>query len=169
MSIFDTLTREHGVMLGLTARVERAFRGGRDDGEGRRCLLVLHHALNLHEEIEDLLIGPADQDASPELARALSRIALQHAEIVSLRNETRELLGRAGRRDESAPRLIILSLMLARRLRAHFQSEELLLWPLLAGCGGRSVGRSLARRAEKGVADLQKCVHELERAAVEYL
>ena len=169
MSIFETLTREHGVMLGLTARVERAFRGGRDDGEGRRCLLVLHHALALHEEIEDLVVGPAGKDASPELARALCRIALQHAEIVSLRDETRALLGRADCRDESTPRLTVLSLLLARRLRAHFQSEELRLWPLLAGSGGRSVGRSLARRAEKGVADLQKHVRELERATVEYL
>lgn len=162
MSIFETLTREHRVMRGLTAKVERAFR--LDEGDAaRRGLLVLCRALSLHEDIEDLLVEPAGPNTPPELADALSLVERQHAEIVSLIDEALELI-RRGRGDEAA-RLKVLALVLARLLRAHFQTEEVRLWPVLAFRTSRSVERSLARRAEQGVADLEKEVFELGRAS----
>lgn len=168
MSIFETLTREHEVMRGLVARVEKAFRGG-DAEEGRRCLLILYHALALHEEIENLVCEPAEADAGPALASALLQVERQHEVIENLRDETRDILDKADLRVESVNRLRVLVLLLARRLRAHFRAEEMSLWPLLSARCGRSVGRSLDRRALQGVADLERSVNNLDRTTAEYL
>lgn len=162
MTIFDSLNREHGLLRGLASRVEKALKRRRDE-EVRGALTALEAALARHEEIEDLVMGPAERASDPALEREMRRTALQHAGLETIREEMRALLSTDGGPGEADGRLAVLAALLVRRLRAHFLSEEKSLWPLLAKRAGRSIERSLANRAERELEELAEELRTIER------
>ena len=167
-SIFLSLAEEHRILLRLADAVEAAWK--RDDERAvaavRRALLILHRALERHEEIEETLF-PGRRRVAPEAAPIAALVKAQHREIGALRHEVEALLGRADA--AGGENLKTLSLVLVRRLRAHFETEESRLWPLFGALPGRSVFRTLARRARSQVQSLERDVSQYRAVVDTYL
>ena len=162
-----SLADEHAVLLSLADAVEAAWK--REDGSaveaGRRALLILHRALERHEKIEENLFFGRAVPRGAASVKAL--VKAEHREIGELRREVEELLGRAG--TPGGEDLRTAALVLVRRLRAHFKTEESLLRPLFGALPGRSAGRARARRARAQVRSLERDVSGYKAVLDQYL
>lgn len=158
MSVFKALAEEHGLLLVLVGRLERA-----SDARDARCLLlVLLRALEAHENLEHLVF---DED-TPATA-ALANVERQHASLNVLRAEVQALLQDIGREHDDALRTMTRSL--ARLLRRHFEDEERTLWPSFNASAGRSRLHRLGRLARAQVQAMKKELDGYRIAVEDYL
>ena len=148
MRVLKALAQEHRIFLRLIGRIERALSAGEDAAraEVRESLLVLLPALDKHEEIEESAFsacGPI-----PGAGRIEEELEHEHGRVRALRTEVREALGGVDRGWDAFKPLV---LALTRKLRGHFQIEELRLWPRYARAMGRSRDRTLGGRVDQEV------------------
>ncbi|MFI5362096.1 MAG: hypothetical protein ACHQ49_09020 [Elusimicrobiota bacterium] len=159
--LLRSLTDERAILLRLTDAVEEAWR--RDDERAprarRSALIVLHRALALHAEIEDIVFS-----GRPARGRAAARIAAavgaRRETIRELRGETERLLDRLGPGD--GDELKPAATAFAQFLRSHLRLDET-PWPLLSVHPGRFVFSVFARAAADKVRALASEVSAYER------
>lgn len=158
MSVFKSLAEEHGLLLVLAGRLERAC-----DAKDARCLLlVLLRALEAHENLEHLVV-----DEESPTSGASAHIERQHAALRVLRAEALELLRDLGRKHDAAVRALIHRL--TRTLRRHFQDEERTLWPSIHASAGRSRLQRLDRLARAQVQAMKIELDSYRIAVEDYL
>ncbi len=170
MSVFKSLTAEHRLLWGLVVRLEAAIQE-KDERVARReargVLLVLLHALEGHQALEDLVFESAGDAASPEALQALAFAGRQHEGLEALRAEASGLLEKAAGPDLAALRP--LAARLSAALRAHFETEERELWPCWNAAASRSSLRALEHRAAHRVEALKRELRGLWAGVDEYL
>ncbi|MBI3553395.1 MAG: hemerythrin domain-containing protein [Elusimicrobia bacterium] len=159
MSVLDTLSGEHALFVGLVKDLQNGLKY--DEETARRLvrdvLLILLPALEKHEQIEDLVFGGASwpgrstQRVAAELNKEHWRIALLRGELTELMKESSQCP--FGRYQEKVMELAV-------KLHEHFLMEETRLWPRYRELAGRSVNRSLERRAQE---QLKRLLREVER------
>lgn len=150
MSIFDSLSREHALLLKLVARLERAA-AERDERaaarETRNILLVLFKALEAHQRLEHLVYDESPDLPTPAAYRALAKVGKQHKDLTALREEVVAILNTMT--PEGGAAIRELSLRLAGMLRRLIDQEERTLWPSFNAYAGRSTLHRLARQAHE--------------------
>ncbi len=160
MSVFDSLSREHALLLMLVKHLERAV-GERDERtaarETRNILLVLFKALKAHENLETLVFEDSPEAPSPAAYKALAGIETQHRTLHELQKEAETILNTLT--PEGGASIRELSLRLARLLRRHFDEEERLLWPSFNAYAGRSTMHRLSRQAREQYRAMEREVH----------
>lgn len=148
MSVFDSLSKEHALLLKLVGRLERAA-AEKDERsaarETRNILLVLFKALKAHENLENLVFEDSPEAPSPAAYKALASVESQHRTLNDLQHEAETILNTLT--PEGGASIRELSLRLAGLLRRHFEEEERLLWPSFNAYAGRSTLHRLARQA----------------------
>ena len=95
MSLFKALSEEHGLLLVLVGRLERAT----DTKDARNLLLVLLRALEAHENLEHLVF-----DAKTKPSASLTHVERQHKVLGSLRAEALALLQGLAQENDAAVR-----------------------------------------------------------------
>jgi hemerythrin-like domain-containing protein len=159
MSVFDSLSKEHALLLKLVGRLERAA-GERDERlaarEIRNILLVLFKALKAHEELENLVFAESPEAPSPSAYKALASIESQHRALNELQKEAETILNTLT--PEGGSTIRELSLRLASLLRRHFDEEERTLWPSFNAYAGRSMLHRLARQAREQFRTMERDV-----------
>lgn len=149
MSVFDSLSGEHALLLKLVDRLERAAEE-RDERvaarETRNLLLVLFKALEAHQTLEHLVYDESPEPPTPAAYRALTQVHKQHEAVAMLRREAASLLNTLTPEGGGAVRR--LSTELAAMLRRLIAEEENTLWPSFHAYAGRSTLHRLGRRAE---------------------
>lgn len=156
MSVFDSLAREHELLLRLVGRLERA--AAEPDAraavrETRGILLVLLKALEAHEGLEHQIFEESPEAPSPSAYKALAGVESQHRTLAALREEASALLG--GITPDGGEPIRDLALRLARLLRRHFAEEERTLWPSFNAYAGRSTLHRLSRQAREQALAMQ--------------
>jgi hemerythrin-like domain-containing protein len=157
MSVLDTLAAEHALFERLLREFKEALRYDPDTARRqlRDTLLVLIPALESHEELEDLIFGRAAEKGGRHVFSELSR---EHRRIDLLRRELVDAMRDASECPFDTLKELILQL--TARVRQHFLVEELRLWPRYRELVGRSISRSLERRAQD---QFKRLVREMER------
>ena len=158
MSVFKALAQEHGLLLALVGRLERAS----DEKDARALLLVLLRALEAHENLEHLIF---DEAAKP--SAALAHVERQHRALNALRAEALALLQDLGRENDAAVKGLIRRL--ARLLRGHFHDEERTLWPGFNASAERSRLHRLGRLARAQVKAMKLELDGYRIAVEDYL
>jgi hemerythrin-like domain-containing protein len=157
MSVFDSLSQEHALLLRLVGRLERAA-AERDERvaarETRNILLVLFKALKAHEDLENLIFDESPDAPSPAAYKALASVESQHRTLNELQKEAETLLDTLT--PEGGASIRELSLRLASLLRRHFDEEERTLWPSFNAYVGRSTMHRLARQARDQFRDMER-------------
>lgn len=157
MSVFDSLSREHALLLKLVGGLERAA-AERDERvaarETRNILLVLFKALKAHENLENLIFDESPDAPSPAAYKALASVESQHRDLNELQREAETLLNTLT--PEGGATIRELSLRLATLLRRHFDEEERTLWPSFNAYVGRSTMHRLARQAREQFRDMER-------------
>lgn len=120
----------------------------------RRTLATLLGALERHDALEDRLAGDCRNGSPAEEVWARELVDAQHGGLRELRREIAHVL--AHEDHSTLPRLKTLTELLADKLRWHFETEEMLLWPLLVKRRSRSIGASLGRDAADNARLLEK-------------
>lgn len=168
MSVLKSLAEEHRVFRGLIGRIERALDLPEQlmRSEILEALLVLLPALERHEEIEDLAFSEPRYRKSPGAAALLKELEYQHRDVERLRKEIDASLKLDDLPVEEVRRLASL---LAKRLTAHFATEERRLWPHYERTMSRTLDRSIGRRTRGEVRKLAQQTDETRRAVSDYL
>jgi len=150
MSVFDSLSKEHELLLKLVTRLERAA-DERDERtaarEMRNILLVLFKALEAHQRLEHLVYDESPDLPSPAAYRAMARVEQQHKDLTGLREEAVSILNTMTPEGGSAIRE--LSLRLGGLMRRLIDQEERTLWPSFNAYAGRSTLHRLSRQAHE--------------------
>lgn len=160
MSVFDSLSKEHALLLKLVASLDRAA-DERDERtaarEMRNVLLVLFKALEAHQRLEHLVYDESPDLPTPAAYGALSRVEKQHKDLTALREEAVAILntmtpeGGASIRD-LAHRLGVL-------LRRLIDEEERTLWPSFNSYARRSTLHRLSRQAQEQYREMEREVN----------
>lgn len=155
--MLDTLAGEHALFERLLLDLKEDLRYDPDTARRllRGTLLVLIPALESHEELEDLVFSQAAQRGG---RAALSELNKEHRRVALLRKELVDAMRDIS--DFPFDKLREMVLLLAAKLRQHFMLEELRLWPRYRELVGRSVNRSLERRAQE---QLKRFLRDVER------
>ncbi|PIR15741.1 MAG: hypothetical protein COV48_12675 [Elusimicrobia bacterium CG11_big_fil_rev_8_21_14_0_20_64_6] len=160
MSVFDSLSQEHALLLKLVGRLERAA-AEKDERvsarEMRNILLVLFKALEAHEGLERLIFDDSPDLPSAAAYKALASVEHQHQALTDLRKESLALL--ASITPEATPAIRDLALRLASLLRRHFDEEERTLWPSFNACAGRSTLHRLSRQAHDQYVTMERDIN----------
>lgn len=160
MSVFDSLSKEHALLLRLIGRLERAadVRDARVAArETRNILLVLFKALEAHQRLEHLIYDESPEMPTPAAYKALARIESQHQALTELREEAAALLGSIS--PEGGTSIRELSLRLADLLRHLIDEEERTLWPSFNAYAGRSTLHRLSRQAHEQYTEMERDVN----------
>lgn len=160
MSVFDSLTQEHAVLLKLVGCLERAadVRGGRVAArETRNILLVLFKALEAHQRLEHLIYDESPELPTPAAYKALASVESQHRAVAALRDEAASLLSSIT--PEGGASIRELSLRLANLLRHLIDEEERKLWPSFNAYAGRSTLHRLSRQAHMQCLKMERDVN----------
>lgn len=159
MSVLDVLAGEHVLFRRLIGDLQRVLRFEEDAArrEARDVLLVLLPALERHQELEDLVFGPA-AEGSRVHAKVVAELNKEHWRIALLRAELLEAMKESGAMSCEAFRKKTLELVV--KLRMHFEMEETRLWGRLRELSGRGIDKSIERRARE---QLRKLLRESER------
>lgn len=144
MSVFESLAKEHALLLKLIDRLERAT-----VPETSLLLTVLFKALDAHERLEHLVFDESPEPPTPAAYKALSKTEEQHRTLGDLRAEAEAVPAGS---EEIRP----LARRLASLLRRHFDEEERRLWPSFNAYAGRSTLHRLARQAAEQLAALER-------------
>lgn len=158
MSVFKALSEEHGLLLILVDRLERAA----DQKETHALLLVLLRALEAHENLEHMIF-----DAGKNISGALAHVERQHRALGALRAEALTLLQNLRGEHDAALRGLVRRL--ARLLRGHFRDEERTLWPSFNASAERSRLQRLDRLARAQVRAMKKELDDYRIAVESYL
>jgi hypothetical protein len=160
MSVFDSLSKEHALLLMLVKHLDRAA-GEKNERaaarETRNILLVLFKALEEHQRLEHLIYDESPELPTPAAYKALADIERQHKALADLREEAASVLnaitpeGGASMR-ELAPRL-------GRMLRRLIEDEERKLWPSFNAYAGRTTLHRLSRQAREQFRAMEREVH----------
>lgn len=150
MSVFDSLSREHAILLKLVEHLERAA-AEKDERaaarETRNILLVLFKALEAHQRLEHLVYDESPDLPSPAAYKALSDVERQHKAVTELREEAASLLNTLT--PEGGASMRQLAPRLGQLLRRLIEDEERKLWPSFHAYAGRSTLHRLARQAHE--------------------
>lgn len=170
MSVFDSLAKEHALLLRLVERLERAV-AVPDEREAaretRNILLVLLKALSAHEQLEHLVFDEPAEMPSAAARKALAAVEKQHEALADLKTRAEALLGDltpAGGRE-----IRILARRYATLLRRHFTEEERALWPSFHACAGRSTLHGLARKAGAQLRTMERDINRYWAEVESYL
>ena len=160
MSVFDSLTREHALMLKLVSRLERA--AAEADArvaahETRTILLVLFKALEAHEHLEHLIFDECPELPTEAACAALANVEAQHQALGALREEAVALL--TSITPEGGESIRALAVRLAKLLRLHFEEEERRLWPSFNAYAGRSTLHRLSRQAREQFVTMERDIN----------
>ena len=158
MSVFKALSEEHGLLLILVGRLERAA----DAKDARNLLLVLLRALEAHENLEHLVFDEKTRPSVP-----VAHVERQHKALAALRAEALALLQGLARENDAAVRGLVRRL--ARLLRGHFHDEERTLWPSFNAAAGSSRLHRLGRLARAQVRAMKKELDDYRIAVEDYL
>lgn len=169
MSVFDSLAKEHALLLRLVGRLERA--ASEPDGraaarETRNILLVLFKALEAHEALEHLVFDDSPDAPPPAAYAALAKVEAQHESLAALRKEAAALLGSVSL--EGVEPVRELALNLAKLLRRHFDDEERTLWPGFHAYARRSTLHRLSRQAAEQLKLMERDVTRYWAEVEEY-
>ena len=170
MSVFASLTKEHGLLLRLVSRLERSAADPDPRTaarETRNVLLVLFKALEAHERLEDAVFAEPPERPSPETAKALAEVEKQHRALGVLRAEAADAMRAID--PDGGEEIRAVGLRLSRLLRAHFNEEERVLWPRFNAETGRSRLNLLARRAERQLKEMERELEHYWEAIGDYL
>lgn len=170
MSVFESLTQEHGLLLKLVGRLERAA-DARDARvaarETRNILLVLFKALEAHQRLEHLIYDESPELPTPAAYKALASIESQHRALTDLRVEAAALLDSID--PEGGSSIRELSLRLANLLRHLIDEEERTLWPSFNAYAGRSTLHRLSRQAREQYQEMERDVNRYWAEVESYL
>ncbi|MDP3542220.1 MAG: hemerythrin domain-containing protein [Elusimicrobiota bacterium] len=150
MSVFDSLSKEHALLLRLVERLERAAAEREDRRaahELRTILLVLFKALEAHQTLEHLVYDESPDLPTPAAYRELAEVERQHKAVADMREEVASLLNTITPEGGAAVRE--LSLRLGALLRRLIDEEERKLWPRFNAYACRSTLNRLARQARE--------------------
>lgn len=170
MSVFDSLTQEHALLLKLVLHLERAA-DVRDTHaaarETRTILLVLFKALEAHQRLEHMIYDESPEMPTPVAYKALAGIESQHRALTDLREEAATLLGSIS--PECSSSIRELSLRLAGLLRRLIDEEERKLWPSFNAYAGRSTLHRLSRQAREQYLEMERDVNRYWAEVESYL
>lgn len=150
MSVFDSLSGEHALLLKLVGRLERAAAEANDRTaahEMRNILLVLFKALEAHQTLEHLIYDESPEPPTPAAFRALAQVRKQHKAVAELREEAASLLNTLT--PEGGATIRELSVRLGGMLRRLIDEEERKVWPTFNAYAGRSTLHRLSRQAHE--------------------
>lgn len=160
MSVFESLSKEHAILLKLVEHLDRAA-AEKDERtaarETRNILLVLFKALEEHQRLEHLVYDESPDLPTPAAYKALADVERQHKAVTELREEAASLLntltpeGGASMR-QLAPRLGAL-------LRRLIDEEERKLWPRFNAYARRSTLHRLSRQAREQYRSMEREVN----------
>ena len=160
MSVFDSLSNEHALLLKLVGRLERAA-GVKDERvaarETRNILLVLFKAREAHQRLEHLIYDESPELPTPAAYKALASIESQHRALTELHEEAAALLSCIT--PEGGSSIRELSLRLANILRHLIDEEERKLWPSFHAYAGRSTLHRLSRQARAQYLEMERDVN----------
>ncbi len=160
MSVFDSLSQEHALLIKLIGRLERAA-DGKDERiaarETRNILLVLFKALEAHQNLEHLIYDESPDLPTPAAYKALASVESQHRAVAALREEAAALLSSIT--PEGGSSIRDLSLRLAGLLRHLIDEEERTLWPSFNAYAGRSTLHRLSRQAREQYVVMERDVN----------
>jgi hypothetical protein len=157
MSVFDSLSGEHAILLKLVERLERAAAEAderRAAHEMRNILLVLFKALEAHQTLEHLIYDESPDLPSPAAYSAMAKVRKQHKAVAELRDEAVSLLNTIT--PEGGVTIRDLSLHLAGLLRRLIDEEERELWPTFNAYAGRSTLHRLSRQAHEQLKAMER-------------
>ena len=150
MSVFDSLSQEHALLIKLVIKIERAA-AERDDRvaarDMRNNLLVLLKALEAHQRLEHLVYDESPDLPTPAAYGAMSKVERQHKDLAALREEAASILSTMT--PEGGTAIRELSLRLCSLLRHLIDQEERILWPSFNAYIGRSTMHRLSRQARE--------------------
>lgn len=150
MSVFDSLSREHAILLRLVEHLERAAEE-KDERvaarETRNILLVLFKALEAHQRLEHLVYDESPDLPTPAAYKALADVENQHKALTELRAEAASLLNALT--PEGGATMRELATRLGGLLRRLIENEERNLWPSFNAYAGRSTLHRLSRQARE--------------------
>lgn len=170
MSVFESLAREHVLLLKLVGRLERAAAERDPRGaarETRNVLLVLFKALEAHEHLEHLIFDESPEHPSSAAYKALASVEKQHQALAALREEAGALLSSIT--PEGGESIRNLAQRLATLLRRHFDEEERKLWPSFNAYAGRSTLHRLSRQAHEQYQAMERDVNRYWAEVESYL
>ncbi len=168
MSVLAGLAREHAIFKKLLERLEAS--AARDEATARRdvrkTLLILVSALDKHEKVENLVFGDPSYASREGAKLIVDQVGRQHQELSDLRLEFLE----ATSASEAAPLALLKRLvsLMAEGMRAHFRTEEEVLWPHYEDFS-RSLDAAIRFKIERSVQDLERAVDANSAEISDYL
>ncbi|MEK7232738.1 MAG: hemerythrin domain-containing protein [Elusimicrobiota bacterium] len=160
MSVFDSLSQEHVLLLKLVGRLERAAaeKDSRASArETRNILLVMFKALEAHAQLEHMIYDKSLELPSAAAYKALAGVERQHKALSALRDEASALLTIIT--PEGGESLRALAVRLAQLLRGLIEDEERKLWPSFNAYAGRSTLHRLSKQARKQYLAMERDVN----------